>query len=72
MKMLWAEAMANVQKKKQVELRKGIYLCKRSFFYAIASKLAEEQVLTRDWEILCLEGQQMDKARGNEREISGS
>ena len=32
------------KKKKQVELRKGIYLCKRSFFYAIASKLAEEQV----------------------------
>ena len=28
-----------------------------------------KQVLTRDWEILCLKGQQMDKARGNEREI---
>ena len=27
-----------------------------------------KQVLTKDWENLCLEGQQMDKARGNERE----
>ena len=27
-----------------------------------------KQVLTKDWEILCLKGQQMDKARGNERE----
>ena len=31
-----------------------------------------KQVLTKDWEILCLKGQQMDKARGNERDISGS
>ena len=31
-----------------------------------------KQVLTKDWEILCLNGQHMDKARGNEREISGS
>ena len=31
-----------------------------------------KQVLTKDWEILCLKGQQMDKARGNEREISGN
>ena len=27
-----------------------------------------KQVLTKDWEILCLKGQQMDKARDNERE----
>ena len=31
-----------------------------------------KQVLTKDWEILCLKGQQMDKARGNKREISRS
>ena len=29
-----------------------------------------KQVLTKDWEILCLGGQQMDKARGNEREAA--
>ena len=29
-----------------------------------------KQVLTKDWEILCLKGQQMDKDKGNEREIS--
>ena len=27
-----------------------------------------KQVLTRDWEILCLKRQQMDKARSNERD----
>ena len=27
-----------------------------------------KQVLTKDWEILCLKGQHMDKARGNKRD----
>ena len=29
-----------------------------------------KQVLTKDWEILCLEGQQMDKERDNERQAA--
>jgi len=31
-----------------------------------------KQFLTKEWEILCLKGQQTDKAMGNQREISGS
>ena len=27
-----------------------------------------KQVLTKEWEILCLKGQQMDKAMGNKRD----